>query len=46
MTVTPAACPTVPLAATAAVSPPGSSYSTNLPVRIPVCRPTISPVAS
>jgi hypothetical protein len=46
MTVTPAACPTVPLASTAAVSPPGSSYSTNLSVRIPVCRPTISPVVS
>jgi hypothetical protein len=44
MTVSPAACPTLPLAATAAVSPPGSSYSTKLPVRIPVCRPTISPV--
>src|ERR1700712_2290346 len=44
MTVTPAACSAVPLAATAAVSPPGSSHSTSLPVRIPVCRPTISPV--
>jgi hypothetical protein len=44
MTVTPAACPEVPLATTAAVSPPGSSHSTNLPVSIPVCRPTISPV--
>src|SRR4051794_15445391 len=44
MTVTPAACSAVPVAATAAVSPPGSSYSTKLPVRIPVCSPTISPV--
>jgi hypothetical protein len=44
MTVTPAACTTVPLAATAAVSPPGSRHSTSLPVRIPLCRPTISPV--
>ncbi len=44
MTVNPAACSAVPLAATAAVSPPGSSHSTKLPVRIPVCRPTISPV--
>lgn len=46
MTVTPAACTTVPLASTAAVSPPGSSHSTTLPVHIPVCRPTISPVTS
>lgn len=44
MTVTPSACSTAPIAATAAVSPPGSSHSTRLPVRIPVCDPTISPV--
>lgn len=44
MTVTPSACPSVPMSATAAVSPPGSGHSTKLPVRIPVCRPTISPV--
>jgi hypothetical protein len=44
MTVTPAACDAVPRASTAAVSPPGSSHSTTLPVSIPVCRPTISPV--
>ncbi len=44
MTVTPAACDTVPLASSAAVSPPGSSHATTLPVSIPVCQPTISPV--
>lgn len=45
MTVTPAACDAVPVASTAAVSPPGSSHATTLPVSIPVCQPTISPVA-
>jgi hypothetical protein len=44
MTVTPAACEDLQLAATAAVSPPGSSHATTLPVSIPVCQPTISPV--
>jgi hypothetical protein len=44
LTVTPAACDEAPLATTAAVSPPGSSYGTRLPVRVPVCQPTISPV--
>ena len=44
MTVTPAACDDVPVASTAAVSPPGSSSATSLPVTIPVCQPTISPV--
>lgn len=45
LTVTPAGCPEVALASTAAVSPPGSGHSTKLPVQIPVCRPLISPVA-
>lgn len=44
LTVTPAACSTVPTAATAAVSPPSNDRSTTLPVSIPVCRPTISPL--
>jgi hypothetical protein len=44
MTVSPAACDSVPVASSAAVSPPGSGYATTLPVTIPVCRPTISPV--
>jgi hypothetical protein len=44
MTVRPAACADIATSATAAVSPPGSSHSTTLPVRIPVCQPTISPV--
>lgn len=44
LTVTPAACSTVPTAATAAVSPPSNDRSATLPVSIPVCRPTISPL--
>jgi hypothetical protein len=45
LTVTPAACSTVPQASSAAVSPPTNDRSTTLPVAIPVCRPTISPLA-